>query len=218
MKGKTVVIAGGTSGIGEIAAERLAQMGARIVLIARSKSRGKVTLARLHEKAPDLTHTVHYAGSDPHLSADLRPDRLCYLRRRHDPLQIFGDVEIGLVERQRHDDGRIFAENLADLERHHLVNIEARLDKDQVGHLRCAVADGIAECNVQGSVAKSTHAGIPWPRFIRQHGRRVHFWPFDGCDIRPRSAIAEVYPFAHRLLTGACKGFIRLDGAQGCGE
>ncbi len=43
MKGKTVVITGGTSGIGEIAAERLAQMGARIVLIARSKSRGKVT-------------------------------------------------------------------------------------------------------------------------------------------------------------------------------
>ena len=61
MKGKTVVITGGTSGIGEIAAERLAQMGARIVLIARSKSRGKVTLARLHEKAPDLAHTVHYA-------------------------------------------------------------------------------------------------------------------------------------------------------------
>jgi NAD(P)-dependent dehydrogenase (short-subunit alcohol dehydrogenase family) len=61
MKGKTVVIAGGTSGIGEIAAERLAQMGARIVLIARSKPREKVTLARLHEKAPDLAHTVHYA-------------------------------------------------------------------------------------------------------------------------------------------------------------
>jgi len=61
MKGKTVVITGGTSGIGEIAAERLAQMGARIVLIARSKSRGKVTLARLHERAPDLANTVHYA-------------------------------------------------------------------------------------------------------------------------------------------------------------
>jgi NAD(P)-dependent dehydrogenase (short-subunit alcohol dehydrogenase family) len=61
MKGKTVVITGGTSGIGEIAAERLAQMGARIVLIARSKSRGKVALARLHEKAPDLAHTVHHA-------------------------------------------------------------------------------------------------------------------------------------------------------------
>jgi NADPH:quinone reductase-like Zn-dependent oxidoreductase len=37
MQGKTVVITGGTSGIGEIAAERLAQMGTRIVLIARSK-------------------------------------------------------------------------------------------------------------------------------------------------------------------------------------
>ena len=56
MKGKTVVITGGTSGIGEIAAERLAQMGARIVLIARSKSRGKVTLARLHERAPGFRH------------------------------------------------------------------------------------------------------------------------------------------------------------------
>lgn len=61
MKGKTVVITGGTSGIGEIAAERLAQMGARIVLIARDKSRGEVTLARLHERAPGLAHTVHYA-------------------------------------------------------------------------------------------------------------------------------------------------------------
>jgi short-subunit dehydrogenase len=42
MQGKTGVITDGTSGIGEIAAERLAQMGTRIVLIARSKSRGKV--------------------------------------------------------------------------------------------------------------------------------------------------------------------------------
>ncbi|MDQ6868693.1 MAG: SDR family NAD(P)-dependent oxidoreductase [Pseudomonadota bacterium] len=61
MKGKTVVITGGTSGIGEIAAERLAQMGARIVLVARDKSRGEATLARLHETAPGLGHAVHYA-------------------------------------------------------------------------------------------------------------------------------------------------------------
>jgi hypothetical protein len=39
-------------------------MGARIVLIARDKSRGKVTLARLHEKAPDLAPTEgYYAGT-----------------------------------------------------------------------------------------------------------------------------------------------------------
>jgi len=61
MKGKTVVITGGTSGIGEIAAERLALMGARIVLIARNQFRGEVTLARLYERAPGLDHTVHYA-------------------------------------------------------------------------------------------------------------------------------------------------------------
>ena len=61
MKGKTVVITGGTSGIGEIAAEQLAQMGARIVLIARDKSRGEATLARLRERAPGLAHTVHCA-------------------------------------------------------------------------------------------------------------------------------------------------------------
>ena len=39
MKGKTVVMTGGTSGIGEVAALKLAGMGARIVLIARDEKR-----------------------------------------------------------------------------------------------------------------------------------------------------------------------------------
>ncbi len=45
-------------------------------------------------------------------------------------------------------------------------------------------------------MAKSTHAGIPWLRYIRQRmGDRVQFWPFDGWDIPAgRSAIIEVYP------------------------
>ena len=49
---------------------------------------------------------------------------------------------------------------------------------------------------VQGQVAKSTHAGIPWLRYLRrQLGERVHFWPFD-CWAIPlgRCVIAEVYP------------------------
>lgn len=47
-----------------------------------------------------------------------------------------------------------------------------------------------------GSVAKSSHAGIPWLRTIRQRlGSDVHFWPFDGWDVTMgRSAVAEVYP------------------------
>jgi NAD(P)-dependent dehydrogenase (short-subunit alcohol dehydrogenase family) len=61
LKGKTVVITGGTSGIGEAAAGKLAEMGARIVLVARDRSRGEETLARLRKRAPNLAHTVHYA-------------------------------------------------------------------------------------------------------------------------------------------------------------
>jgi len=62
--------------------------------------------------------------------------------------------------------------------------------------VRARATKGVFFFDVQGSVAKSTHAGIPWLRFIRQQlGERVHFWPFDGWEIPAgRSAIAEVYP------------------------
>lgn len=52
-----------------------------------------------------------------------------------------------------------------------------------------------------GSVAKASHAGIPWLRFIRARTKdRVHFWPFDGWTIPAgRSAIAETYPPTRKL-------------------
>jgi hypothetical protein len=61
---------------------------------------------------------------------------------------------------------------------------------------RAGGAKSVFHFDVQGSVAKSTHAGIPWLRLIRQQlGARVHFWPFDGWAIPAgQSAIAEVYP------------------------
>jgi NAD(P)-dependent dehydrogenase (short-subunit alcohol dehydrogenase family) len=61
MRGKTVVITGGTSGIGEVAAVALAQMGARIVLVARDKVRADTTLARLRGGGPGVAHSVHVA-------------------------------------------------------------------------------------------------------------------------------------------------------------
>lgn len=59
-----------------------------------------------------------------------------------------------------------------------------------------ARAKSVFQFDVQGAVAKSTHAGIPWLRYIRQRlGHRVHFWPFDGWNTPPDvSVIAEVYP------------------------
>ena len=61
MQGKTIVITGATSGIGEVAALQLAQQGARIVAIARDRDRGEETLRRLRGAAPAQDHIVHYA-------------------------------------------------------------------------------------------------------------------------------------------------------------
>jgi NAD(P)-dependent dehydrogenase (short-subunit alcohol dehydrogenase family) len=61
MQGKVVVITGATSGIGQVAAETLAGMGARIVQVARDRVRGQAAVDRLVQCAPGLAHTIHYA-------------------------------------------------------------------------------------------------------------------------------------------------------------
>ncbi len=65
-----------------------------------------------------------------------------------------------------------------------------RLTEERTG------AKSVFHFDVPGSVAKSTHAGLPWLRYLRfKAGDKVHFWPFDGWDIpQGRSVIAEVYP------------------------
>ena len=65
-----------------------------------------------------------------------------------------------------------------------------RLTEERAG------AKSVFHFDVPGAVAKSTHAGIPWLRFIRQNLKeQVHFWPFDGWDVpNGCSAIVEVYP------------------------
>ena len=59
-----------------------------------------------------------------------------------------------------------------------------------------ASAKSVFHFDVPGSVAKSTHAGLPWLRYLRnQLGDRVHFWPFDGWAIPAgKSAMVKVYP------------------------
>lgn len=61
MQGKVCVITGATSGIGLIAAERLAAQGARLVLVGRNKARGEAALARIRERAPGARLAIHYA-------------------------------------------------------------------------------------------------------------------------------------------------------------
>lgn len=59
-----------------------------------------------------------------------------------------------------------------------------------------ARAKSVFHFDVQGSVAKSTHAGLPWLRYLRQRvPGKVHFWPFDGWTVPGgKTLIAEVYP------------------------
>lgn len=77
MQGKVVVVTGATSGIGQVAAERLAAMGARIVLVARSQSRGEAAVAKLRELGPKEAHSVRYGdvsrlGDLNRLAAEIR--------------------------------------------------------------------------------------------------------------------------------------------------
>jgi hypothetical protein len=62
----------------------------------------------------------------------------------------------------------------------------------RVTELRARTAKSVFHFDVQGSVAKSTHAGIPWLRYIRQHAKdHVRFWPFDGWSVPPNSSVVE---------------------------
>lgn len=66
----------------------------------------------------------------------------------------------------------------------------------------CFGAKSVFHFDVPGSVAKSTHAGLPMLQCLRNRlGKAVHFWPFDGWVPRKGvSVIAEIYPslWSHR--------------------
>jgi hypothetical protein len=63
----------------------------------------------------------------------------------------------------------------------------------RVTEQRVGSAKSVFHFDVQGSVAKSTHAGIPWLLYLRrQLGARLHFWPFDGWSIPERKSAVVV--------------------------
>src|ERR1700744_5579494 len=70
MRGKTIVITGATSGIGEVAAIRLAEHGARIVFTAREKHRADATMKKLRAANGAAQHAVHMG--DLSLLADMK--------------------------------------------------------------------------------------------------------------------------------------------------
>ena len=63
-------------------------------------------------------------------------------------------------------------------------------------------AKSVFHFDVPGSVAKSTHAGLPWLRTMRGRlGAQVHFWPFDGWSVpEGLSVVVEAYPALHNRL------------------
>lgn len=66
----------------------------------------------------------------------------------------------------------------------------------RITEVRAGSAKSVFHFDVPGSVAKSTHAGLPWLRYLRRGlGSWVHCWPFDGWEVpEGRSVLAEVYP------------------------
>lgn len=61
MNGKVILMTGATSGIGQVAAESLASMGAQILQIARDPARGQAALTRLQTQQPRAAHAIYYA-------------------------------------------------------------------------------------------------------------------------------------------------------------
>lgn len=66
----------------------------------------------------------------------------------------------------------------------------------RIAELRTRTAKSVFQFDVQGSVAKSTHSGLPWLLYLRRKlAGKIHFWPFDGWDIPTGCSVgAEVYP------------------------
>ncbi len=97
MRGKTVVISGASSGIGLETARALAQLGARIVMVVRSKERGDSAIASIRASAPDAS--LELVLADLYSLAEVRAAG-AELRRRLERVDVLVN-NAGLIHRER---------------------------------------------------------------------------------------------------------------------
>ncbi len=109
------------------------------------------------------------------------------------------DWEAFLVDFQAHWPCDLEGVRVEDIRRGRLGHAAARSGDSRWRRLaerRSGAAKSVFHFDVQGSVAKSTHAGLPWVLQLRRRlGTRLHVWPFDGWQPPSVGAVlAEAYP------------------------
>jgi retinol dehydrogenase 14 len=97
MGGKTVLITGGTSGIGKAAAVALAAMGANVVIVGRNQERGKATVEEI--RARSHNESVELILADLSVQAEVR-GLAEEFQERHDRLDVLAN-NAGLVQSKR---------------------------------------------------------------------------------------------------------------------
>jgi NAD(P)-dependent dehydrogenase (short-subunit alcohol dehydrogenase family) len=103
MQGKTCMITGATAGIGEVTAQALAQMSAKVILVGRSQGKCVDTVSRIKEKTG--TSSVEYLLADLTSQAQIRT-LAGEFQKQHDRLDVLVNNAGGaFVWRQESVDG-----------------------------------------------------------------------------------------------------------------
>ena len=97
MRGKTILITGGTSGIGKAAAVALAAMGANVVIVGRNQERGKATVEEI--RARSHNESVELMLADLSVKAEVR-GLAEEFQERHDRLDVLAN-NAGLLQSKR---------------------------------------------------------------------------------------------------------------------
>jgi retinol dehydrogenase 12 len=103
MIGKTCLVTGATSGIGEVTALELARMGAYVVLVGRSPDRCEASLARI--KQATGSSSVEYLIADLSSSAQVRQAAHQFMEKHNRLDVLVNNAGAAFVRRQLSSDG-----------------------------------------------------------------------------------------------------------------